>query len=101
SVLWLLVPCLFFFLLTFFFSSLAGRLRNFGRDDTVSPIMTTMARNSPIALSIAATAFAHEPLLALVLVIGPLIELPVLSVTARKLISSNRQRWNENRERAS
>jgi len=28
--------------------------------------------------------------LALALVIGPLIELPVLSVTARKLISSNR-----------
>lgn len=89
-VLLLLVPILLFFLVTFFMSSLAGRLMKFGRDDTVSPIMTTMARNSPIALSIAATAFAHEPLLALALVIGPLIELPVLSVTARKLISSNR-----------
>src|SRR5699024_3454099 len=99
-VLLLLVPILLFFLVTFFMSSLAGRLMNFGRDDTVRPIMTTMARNSAIALSIAATSFAHEPLLALVLVIGPRIELPVLSETALKLISSNRERGYENRERA-
>ena len=89
-VLLLLVPVLLFFLMTFFLSSLAGRLMKFGRGDTVSLIMTTMARNSPIALAIAVTAFADEPLIALALVIGPLIELPVLSVTARILISSNR-----------
>ncbi|KKK34249.1 arsenic resistance protein [Salinicoccus sediminis] len=89
-VLLLLVPVLLFFLVTFFVSSLAGRLMKFGRADTVSLIMTTMARNSPIALAIAVTAFADEPLIALALVIGPLIELPVLSVTARILNSSNR-----------
>src|SRR5699024_2914724 len=89
-VLLLLVPVLLLFLMTFFVSSLAGRLMKFGRADTVSLIMTTMARNSPIALAIAVTAFADEPLIALALVIGPLIELPVLSVTARILISSNR-----------
>jgi len=85
-VLLLLVPLLLFFLMTFFVSSLAGRLMKFGRGDTVSLIMTTMARNSPIALAIAVTAFADEPLISLALVIGPLIELPVLSLTSHILL---------------
>ena len=85
-VLLLLIPLLLFFLMTFFVSSLAGRLMKFGRGDTVSLIMTTMARNSPIALAIAVTAFADEPLISLALVIGPLIELPVLSLTSHILL---------------
>ena len=47
--------------------------------DTVSLSLTTLARNSPVALAIAVTAFPDEPLIALALVIGPLIELPVLA----------------------
>jgi arsenite transporter len=47
--------------------------------------MTTMARNSPIALAVAAAAFPDRPLIALALVAGPLVELPVLAVAARFL----------------
>ena len=38
--------------------------------DTVSLSLTTLARNSPVALAIAVTAFPDEPLIALALVIG-------------------------------
>ncbi|AKG74509.1 arsenic resistance protein [Salinicoccus halodurans] len=85
-VLLMFLPVLLFFLVTFFISSLAGRLMKFNRADSISLIMTSMARNSPIALAIAVTAFADEPLIALALVIGPLIELPVLALTSNILL---------------
>ena len=53
--------------------------------DTVSSL-TTLARNSPVALAIAVTAFPDEPLIALALVIGPLIELPVLAFVSQVLL---------------
>ncbi len=58
----------------------------------VSLSYTTLARNSPIALAIAVVAFPEAPLIALALVIGPLIELPVLALVAQLL------RWVERRQ---
>ena len=51
--------------------------------------MTTLARNSPLSLANAVVTFPEQPLVSLALVIGPLIELPVLSVIAGIL-----QKWN-------
>jgi len=48
--------------------------------------MTTLARNSPIALAIAMTAFPGEPLIALTLIIGPLLELPILAIITQILL---------------
>ena len=36
----------------------------------------------PLSLAIAVAVFPDSPLIALVLVIGPLLELPILSITA-------------------
>ena len=47
---------------------------------------TILARNSPIALAIALVAFPGEPLVALALVVGPLIELPVLTLISQALL---------------
>lgn len=52
----------------------------------VSLSYTTLARNSPIALAIAVVAFPNEPLVALALVIGPLIELPMLALISQVLM---------------
>jgi ACR3 family arsenite efflux pump ArsB len=52
---------------------------------------TTLARNSPLSLAIAISAFPDRPLIALVLVIGPLIELPVLSLIAQLLLFLRRK----------
>lgn len=82
----LLMPLLVFFVVTFGLGLFVSRLLNFSYTDKVSLVMTTMARNSPIALAIAVTAFSSEPLIALALVIGPLIELPVLVLTAQMLL---------------
>lgn len=48
--------------------------------------MTTLARNSPVVLAIA--AFPDRPLVAVALVVGPLIELPVLALVANRLLRS-------------
>lgn len=57
-----------------------------GYENFVSLSYTTLARNSPIALAIAAVGFPSEPLVALALVIGPLIELPVLALISQFML---------------
>jgi arsenite transporter len=82
----LLPPVLLFFGINFgLVYLLAGRLR-IGYADYAALCCTTLARNSPIALAIALVAFPERPLVALALVIGPLIELPVLSIVSQLLL---------------
>lgn len=78
-VLLLLLPMLLFFIINFIVGQIVGHTMQFSYEDQVSLNLTTLARNSPIALAIAVTAFPNDPLIALALVIGPLIELPVLA----------------------
>jgi ACR3 family arsenite efflux pump ArsB len=81
----LLLPLLIFFVLNFLVALSAGKKLKFSFTDTVPLIFTTSARNSPVALAIAAVTFPSRPLIALVLVAGPLIELPVLALDAALL----------------
>jgi arsenite transporter len=53
---------------------------------------TILARNSPIALAIALVAFPDEPLVAIALVVGPLIELPVLALISQILLWIGREK---------
>lgn len=82
----LLMPILLFFAVTFLIALAISRLLNYSYRDKVSLVFTTMARNSPIALALAVAAFPDQPLIALSLVVGPLIELPVLAAAARILL---------------
>lgn len=90
----LIVPILAFFFITFIAGRVVGNRLAFGRANTASLNLTTLARNSPTALAIAMTAFPHEPLIALVLVIGPLIELPLLSLISHAIV------WIDDRKTA-
>ena len=85
-VLLLLIPVLLFFIINFVLGQFIGRVMRLSYKDTVSLNLTTLARNSPVALAIAVTAFPDEPLIALALVIGPLIELPVLACVSQVLL---------------
>lgn len=85
-VLILLVPILLFFVINFFLVRIVGKIGKLSYKECTSLCLTTLARNSPIALAIAVTAFSNEPLIALVLVIGPLIELPVLTIVSQVLL---------------
>ncbi|MDR8394347.1 hypothetical protein NC796_24575 [Aliifodinibius sp. S!AR15-10] len=87
----LLIPLMIFFVGNFFVGRIAGNILNFNYEDTTSLNLTTLARNSPIALAIALTAFPDNPLIALALVIGPLIELPVLALVSRILLRIKRR----------
>ena len=83
------VPLLIFFAVLFFVAQIVGRLQKFPKKDIVALNMTTLTRNSPLSLAIAVVTFPEQPLVSLALVIGPLIELPVLSV-----ISGILKKWN-------
>lgn len=87
------VPLLLFFATVLIAAQLVGRAIDLPKRDTVALSFTTLARNSPLSLAIAVATFPDRPLIALALVIGPLIELPVLSV-----ISDILKRWNTNEE---
>ena len=78
----LLVPLIVFFIVNYIVSASVARIQRFDYADTTSLIFTSMARNSPLSLAIAVAAFPDATLLLLVLVIAPLIELPILSITA-------------------
>ncbi|MFN4764538.1 arsenic resistance protein [Gillisia sp. Q332] len=82
----LLIPILMFFLINFLVSRFGSFVLKFNYEDSVSLSLTTLARNSPIALTIALTAFPKDPLIALALVIGPLLELPILALVSQVLL---------------
>jgi ACR3 family arsenite efflux pump ArsB len=75
-------PLIIFFTVNFILALGAGRLLKLSFRDTIPLIFTTSARNSPVSLAIAVISFPNRPLISLVLVIGPLIELPVLAFDA-------------------
>jgi arsenite transporter len=80
------IPILLFFTINFFVGQKTGQLMRFPNADITSLNLTTLARNSPIALAIAMTAFPNQPLIALTLVIGPLLELPILGIISQILL---------------
>jgi ACR3 family arsenite efflux pump ArsB len=82
----LFVPLILFFTINYVLSRLSSKAAKLDYPDSVSLTLTTLARNSPISLAIALVAFPHTPLIALTLVIGPLIELPILSLVTQLLL---------------
>jgi ACR3 family arsenite efflux pump ArsB len=82
----MLIPVLMFFSINFWLGQLIGRLAHFSYEEVACFNCTTLARNSPISLAIATSAFPEQPLIALALVIGALIELPVLFVVSQILL---------------
>jgi ACR3 family arsenite efflux pump ArsB len=79
---WLFVPLVIFFAVNFVLSLFVGSRLKMPFPDRVSLLFTTAARNSPVSLAIATIAFPAQPLISLALVIGPLIELPILALEA-------------------
>lgn len=87
EVIWLiLLPLLIFFVINFILGQTIGKWLHLNYQDTVSLNMTIIARNSPVALAIVLTAFPDQPLIALALIIGPLIELPILAIVSQCLL---------------
>ncbi len=90
------MPMLLFFIINFFVGLKIGQFMRFSNSDITSLSLTTLARNSPIALAIAMTAFPEQPLIALILVIGPLLELPILAIITQLLLFISKKKNTKN-----
>lgn len=87
------VPVVAFYAINLGLGFALGRLLSLSYDELVCFNNTILSRNSPTALAIAVVAFPHEPLIPLALVIGPLLELPLLSVISQVHLSVRRREW--------
>lgn len=83
SILTIFIPLIIFFITNTIIDLLLSEKINFTYEEYASLTMTTLARNSPLALAIAINSFPERGLIAIALVIGPLIELPVLYMVSR------------------
>lgn len=86
----LFIPLGLFFITSLALSQTIGRSMHFQYGDTVALTFTTLARNSPLALAIAVSTFPDQPLVTLALVIGPLIELPILSLISWAILRTEK-----------
>jgi ACR3 family arsenite transporter len=93
GLVWRMVaPGAVFFAFAFALALLLGRLARLTYREVALLTFTTTARNSEVSLALAATAFA-SPLVALTVVIGPAIELPVLILILRALQAIRSRGW--------
>ncbi len=81
-VLKMILPGIVFFIIAFLMSIISAKLFHLTYPEFALLVFTTTARNSEASLAIAVTAFS-SPLIALTVVIGPSIELPVLILFLR------------------
>ncbi len=77
------IPLVIFFATNAIIDLLICEKINFTYPEYASLTMTTLARNSPLALAIAINSFAGHELISIALVIGPLIELPILYIVSK------------------
>ncbi len=85
AVLWQVTPpILAFFVVAFGVAIIGAKLAGQTYEQAALLVFTTTSRNSEASLAIAATAFT-SPLVALTVVIGPVIELPLLVVMVHAL----------------
>ena len=89
----LAVPVLVFYAINLGVGFGVGRVRSFSYGELVCFNNTILSRNSPTALAIAVVAFPHEPLVPLALVIGPLLELPLLGAVAHVHLAIRDRGW--------
>lgn len=83
SVVRIFIPLIIFFAANTIIDLLISEKINFTYEEYASLTMTTLARNSPLALAIAINSFPGHELISIALVIGPLIELPVLYIVSK------------------
>lgn len=86
---------LFFFVL-FVLALIIGKVFNLGYEDTVTMAFTTTARNSEAVIGVAVAAFPGHPLVYLAIILGPVVELPMLLLLARVLLGLKEKIWSMN-----
>ncbi|MDH5074790.1 Sodium Bile acid symporter family protein [Clostridium perfringens] len=89
-------PIIMFYIINFTLSQFVGKKFKYSYEDTASLTLTTIAKNSPMTLGVALMAFPNEPIIHLIMLIEPLIELPSMMIITRILVLiRKRQKINE------
>ncbi|WP_342759353.1 bile acid:sodium symporter [Kineothrix sedimenti] len=88
----LLIPIVLFYIINFILAQGVGKGFHYSYEDTASLTLTTIAKNSPMTLGVALMAFPNEPLIHLIMVIEPLIELPAMMLITRMLLIIRKRR---------
>lgn len=83
----LLIPIVLFYIINFILAQAVGKGFGYSYEDKASLTLTTIAKNSPMTLGVALMAFPNEPLIHLIMVIEPLIELPAMMLITRVLLA--------------
>ncbi|MBI0582669.1 MAG: hypothetical protein ISF22_00425 [Methanomassiliicoccus sp.] len=81
------IPTAVLFLIAFVLSQLVSRWMRFQYGECALLSCTTIARNSPIGLAIAVGLFPDQPLIQAAIIIPEVIELPVLLLVVKLLMS--------------
>ncbi len=81
----ILIPIIIFFIISFIMAQFVSRGFHLSYKECALLTCTTAARNSPLGLAIAIGLFPEQPLIHVALIIGVLIELPVLVLVVRLL----------------
>lgn len=82
----LIVFLIGFFLLLFALALVLGRLAGLSYAETTTLAFTTTARNSEAVIGVAMAAFPGHPLVLMAIILGPVIELPLLLLIARSML---------------
>lgn len=94
----LLIPVTLFFIINFTLGQVVGRVFKLSYQEGASLIITILARNAPLALTIAVATFPERPLIPLVLAVESLIELPLLFMFSQLMIIIYSKKWWPNLE---
>lgn len=82
-----------FFVSMFLIGLIVGKVFRLGYEDTTTLVFSTMARNSEAVLPVAAAAFPGHPLVIFAIVLGPVVELPVLLLLSRTMLWLRERLW--------
>ncbi len=80
-----LLPVLIFFAISYLLSNYISRWLKLRYEECALLTCTSIARNSPLALAIAFGLFPHLPLVQVAIIIGVVVELPVLVLVVKSL----------------
>jgi ACR3 family arsenite efflux pump ArsB len=86
------VIALFFFSM-FLIALLVGRLGKLTYEENTTLAFTTTARNSEAVIGVAVSAFPGHPLVYLAIILGPIVELPMLLLISRILLLFKKKAW--------
>lgn len=79
-----------FFAALFALALLAGRLVRLSHAEVTTLVFTTTARNSEAVIGVAVSAFPGHPLVYFAIILGPIVELPILLFLSRVMLEMRR-----------